>query len=239
VLLALSVSALLALALLWQLSTPALAESLRRARAALGPGARASRAAVAMGDPGRERRAERRARALLRSCVNPEEWAMYRELGFLAVGAEQRDGAAATAGRGPRCAYLIYPHEPIVAYLPGPREIVGEYCVTLARSTPAEGGERLPDADDVLAKWLLLRGDERAALADANLHLPGRQVDAARVRRDLARLAHWERRRRARAGAREDSCDARPRPSQRAPAALAAPAHDRSRRLAADMVPAR
>ena len=36
-------------------------------------------------DPGRERRAELRARALLRSCVNEEEWAMYRDLGFLRV----------------------------------------------------------------------------------------------------------------------------------------------------------
>jgi len=36
-------------------------------------------------DPGRERRAELRAVALLRSCVNEEEWAMYRDLGFLRV----------------------------------------------------------------------------------------------------------------------------------------------------------
>ena len=36
-------------------------------------------------DPGRERRAEQRARALLRSCVNEEEWAMYRDLGFIRV----------------------------------------------------------------------------------------------------------------------------------------------------------
>ncbi|HMJ96762.1 MAG TPA: hypothetical protein VK486_12960, partial [Thermoleophilaceae bacterium] len=28
-------------------------------------------------DPGRERRAEQRARELLRSCVNAEEWGMY------------------------------------------------------------------------------------------------------------------------------------------------------------------
>ena len=36
-------------------------------------------------DPGIERRAERRARALLRSIVNPEEWEMYRDLGFIRV----------------------------------------------------------------------------------------------------------------------------------------------------------
>ncbi len=36
-------------------------------------------------DPGRERRAEQRARALLRSCVDEHDWAMYRDLGFLRV----------------------------------------------------------------------------------------------------------------------------------------------------------
>ena len=36
-------------------------------------------------DPGRERRAEQRARELLRSCVNAEEWEMYRDLGFIRV----------------------------------------------------------------------------------------------------------------------------------------------------------
>ena len=50
---------------------------------------RARKAAGASGligyDPGRERRAEQRARQLLRSCVNNEEWAMYRDLGFIRV----------------------------------------------------------------------------------------------------------------------------------------------------------
>ncbi len=36
-------------------------------------------------DPGRERRAEQRARALLRSCVSEHDWEMYRDLGFLRV----------------------------------------------------------------------------------------------------------------------------------------------------------
>ena len=36
-------------------------------------------------DPGRERRAEQRARMLLRSCINEEEWTMYRDLGFIRV----------------------------------------------------------------------------------------------------------------------------------------------------------
>ena len=47
-------------------------------------------------DPGRERRAEARARELLRSCVNDEDWAMYRDLGFLRVWGAGRHPAAAT-----------------------------------------------------------------------------------------------------------------------------------------------
>ena len=47
-------------------------------------------------DPGRERRAEQRARELLRSCVNDEEWAMYRDLGFTPLEAAQRAKAIAS-----------------------------------------------------------------------------------------------------------------------------------------------
>ena len=67
------------------------------------------------------------------------------------------------------------------------------------RSEPAHG-ERLPDADDVLAKWMALHGDEHALIEDANMHLPGRQHDPAHVRRDLTRLTEWETRRPRRAG---------------------------------------
>ena len=42
---------------------------------------------------------------------------------------------------------------------------------------------------------MALTGDERGLVADANMHLPGRQIDPDRVRRDLARLAAWERER--------------------------------------------
>ena len=42
-------------------------------------------------DPGRERRAEQRARELLKSCVNEEEWAMYRDLGLIRVWGGQED----------------------------------------------------------------------------------------------------------------------------------------------------
>src|SRR3982750_3838971 len=57
-------------------------------------------------DPGRERRAEQRARELLRSCVNAEEWAMYRDLGFIRVYGRhaRRDGDRGS--RGSAYAYL-------------------------------------------------------------------------------------------------------------------------------------
>ena len=37
----------------------------------------------------------------------------------------------------------------------------------------------------MLAKWIALSGDERDLIADANMHLPGRQVDPGHIRRDL------------------------------------------------------
>ncbi len=136
-------------------------------------------------DPGRELRAEQRARELLRSCVNEEEWAMYRELGFMRVWGSS-EGA---------CAYLIYPHKPILAYVPDDAQIVGEYCVEFPDQTRPYGSPRLPDADDVLAKWIGLTADERGLIEQANMHLPGRQIRVAKARRDLDRLASWERER--------------------------------------------
>src|SRR6188508_1082114 len=56
----------------------------RAARAQRRPMA-AAEAELGLRDPGRERRAEQRARELLRSCVNDEEWGMYRDLGFIRV----------------------------------------------------------------------------------------------------------------------------------------------------------
>ena len=155
-------------------------------------------------DPGRERRAEQRARQLLRSCVNEEEWAMYRDLGFIRVWGGQataRAGRRAAAGGAPY-AYLIYPHKPIVAYLPQTRELLNEYCVEFPDETRPYGSARLPDSDDVLAKWMALTGDERRLIAEANMHLPGRQVDPKQVRRDLWRLSEWERERRRAASGR-------------------------------------
>ena len=80
--------------------------------------------------------------------------------------------------------------------MPATRRLLSEYCVEFPDLTEAIGpGSRLPDSDDVLAKWMALTGDEERLLRNANMHLPGRQVDPARVRRDLWRLAEWERRR--------------------------------------------
>jgi hypothetical protein len=133
-------------------------------------------------DPGREHRAERRAQQLLRSVVGEREFSMYRDLGFMQA-----------FGRGAGYGYLIYPHRPIVAYDTESGDLLNEYCVSFPdRSDP---DERLPDSDDVLAKWMALRGDERELIADSNMHFPGRQVDPAQVRRDLRRLREWQGRR--------------------------------------------
>jgi hypothetical protein len=165
-------------------------------------------------DPGRERRAEQRARELLRSCVNEEEWEMYRDLGFIRVHGrlkvEGPDGVVPQRRRrrdlgggdperertAPGYAYLIYPHKPIVAYVPSTGRLLSEYCVEFPDLAGAISDTRLPDSDDVLAKWMALTGDERRLIADANMHLPGRQVDPNRVRRDLWRLSEWDRLRR-------------------------------------------
>jgi hypothetical protein len=145
-------------------------------------------------DPGRERRAEQRARELLRSCVNEEEWGMYRDLGFIRVAGRH---ARREVDRGARAAYayLVYPHKPIVAYVPGTGQLLSEYCVEFPDLTGGGGRHRLPASDDVLAKWMALTSDEDRVIRRANMHLIGRQLDPARVRRDLWRLAEWERRR--------------------------------------------
>ncbi len=142
-------------------------------------------------DPGRELRAEQRARELLRSCVNEEEFAMYRELGFMRVWGAPSQSPSPTE----TYAYLIYPHKPILAYRSHDARIVGEYCVEFPDHTRPYGSPRLPDSDDVLAKWIRLTADEQGLIAQANMHLPGRQIRIAKARRDLARLALWERER--------------------------------------------
>ena len=195
-LLVLAATALVALALLSDLIIPRAEELWERHRARrarphghggdVGPGLQY--------DPGRERRAEQRARVLLRSCVNDEEWGMYRDLGFIRVWGSQAGGPG--AGRdtgGAPYAYLVYPHKPILAYLVQTNRLLGEYCVEFLDETRPYGSARLPDSDDVLAKWMALTGDERRLIETANMHLPGRQLDPAAVTRDLWRLKQWER----------------------------------------------
>ena len=174
----------------------------RRARRPARP--RDARERRDLGDPGRERRAEQRARELLRSCVNDEEWEMYRDLGFIRVFGRMARRARAGAGREEAVepaeaapyAYLVYPHKPIVAFVPKTGRLLSEYCVEFPDLTGAISQQRLPDSDDVLAKWMALTGDEERLIRNANMHLPGRQVDPSRVRRDLWRLSEWERQRR-------------------------------------------
>jgi hypothetical protein len=186
VLLALAASALVAVALLSDLIFPRLLELWRRHQA------RRGQAPSLDFDPGRERRAEQRARELLRSCVNEEEWAMYRELGFIRVWGRQSARDHGGAG-GAEYAYLIYPHRPIVAYLAQTGRLLNEYCVAFPDESLPYGSPRLPDSDDVLAKWMALTGDEERLIRTANMHLPGRQIDPAQVQRDLWRLSRWER----------------------------------------------
>jgi hypothetical protein len=85
--------------------------------------------------------------------------------------------------------------KPIVAYLPQTGQLLSEYCVEFPDETRPYGSPRLPDSDDVLAKWMALQGDERRLIAEANLHLPGRQIDPRQGQRDIWRLGRWERER--------------------------------------------
>jgi hypothetical protein len=39
---------------------------------------------------------------------------------------------------------------------------------------------------------MALTGDEHRLIDEANMHLPGRQIDPKQVRRDLWRLGQWE-----------------------------------------------
>jgi len=187
---ALVATTIVVIALLWETCIPWLERMGKRIQAR-----RQARAeGVPAYDPGRERRAEQRARELLRTCVNEEEWEMYRDLGFLRVWGGQAGGPEEgwDLGGAPY-AYLVYPHKPIVAYLPQTGQLLNEYCVEFQDETRPFGSVRLPDSDDVLAKWMALKGDEQRLITQANLHLPGRQIDPRKVTRDLWRLRQWER----------------------------------------------
>jgi hypothetical protein len=136
-------------------------------------------------DPGRERRSEARARELLRSVVSEDEYRMYMELGFIAVDGSEGDGYG----------YILYPHRPIVAFDTRSGDLLNEYCVGFPDRSEPEPSQKLPDADDVLAKWMSLRAGERELISMANMHVPGRQVDPGQAGRDLIRLREWRARR--------------------------------------------
>lgn len=132
-------------------------------------------------DQARDVRAEMRARQLLRDTAGAEALETYERLGLLVL---EDDGG--------EYGYLIYPHRPIVGYDARSGELLSEYCVRFADHSDPEAGERLPDADDVLAKWLALRVDEAHTLGIANVHRLGRQLDPQMVRRDLAAVREWQ-----------------------------------------------
>jgi hypothetical protein len=214
--LALGTGAILLVVLLWELVRPTLKRAVARGRLIFS--LRRNACPPAGYDPGRERRAELRARALLRSCIDEHDWAMYRDLGFLRVwgglgerGRTDRRSMGSTIVQHASYAYLIYPHKPLVAFVPQTGALLNEYCVAFPDLSRPYGSSRLPDSDDVLAKWMALIADERGLIADANMHLPGRQIDPGRVRRDLLRLARWERERPARDPRGTDRADADPR----------------------------
>lgn len=122
--------------------------------------------------------AEAKARELMRSVLAEEDYRAYDELGFISV-----------PGRGDPdsgYAYLVYPHRPLVAYETATGRLLTEFCVRFE-----DAGERLPDGDDVLAKWIAMSGGERELMATANVDPPGHQIDPEHVRRDLERLRRW------------------------------------------------
>lgn len=138
--------------------------------------------------------AERRSLELLRSVVNPEEWEMFQDLGFICITGRRGRRPGSPPDSPPRYRYLIYPHLPVVALLPRSMAPVREYCVQFPDRTGMPDGPLLPVGDDVLAKWMTLRADEDRLLSYANVGGAGCQVPLSTVERDLERLGRWRRR---------------------------------------------
>ena len=171
--------ALIALALCLVAFGPTLLRTIR--------GLRARRSSLRFGRrlTEQELAAEQRAEALMASVVGDEGLEQYRALGFLHVFADpEADGC-------PGYGYLIYPHRPIVSFDARSGRLLNELCVSFPDRGDRDADGRLPDADDVLAKWMAIRGDELALLAEANIHPPGRQIDPDQARRDVIRLGEW------------------------------------------------
>ena len=122
---------------------------------------------------------DQRAEQLLGSVAGEEALAMFRALGFVCLPGEDYG-------------YLLYPHRPVVAYDAKTGDLLNEYCVRFEDHGDPEDGPELPDADDVLAKWLALRADERALIETANMDRPGRQMDPGQLRRDIRTYELWK-----------------------------------------------
>jgi hypothetical protein len=140
-------------------------------------------------------RAEERSLELLRSVINPEEWDMFTELGFICVTGKRGKRATRRGFSLPRYRYLIYPHLPLVALLPRSMAPVREYCVQFPDLTVDSQAPTLPKGDDVLAKWMTLRADEDRLLSFANVCNAGCQIPLSQIERDLKRLERWQLRR--------------------------------------------
>ena len=70
---------------------------------------------------------------------------MYRDLGFIRVGGRHaRREADRTSPGGSAYAYLVYPHKPIVAYVPGSGQLLSEYCVEFPDLTGSGGATGCP-----------------------------------------------------------------------------------------------
>jgi len=117
------------------------------------------------------------ARELLRSVVGDRDAELYESFGLLAI-----------EDAGGEYGFLIYPQRPVVSYDARSGELLSEYCVRFLDSD-----ERLPDADDVLAKWMALQWDEGRLLGIANIDPIGTQLDPEMVRRDLKTVRQWQR----------------------------------------------
>ena len=157
---------------------------------------------------------------------------MYRDLGFIRVwGKGSSDGV--------EYAYLVYPHKPIVAYLPQTGVLLNEYCVEFPDETRPYGSSRLPDSDDVLAtiapsfsmipvfaRLNALSADSEAAGEWASLDLINylrsqaelaARLEAARNALELSRIARDVGEDARRGGLEERRDTERPRPAPAAP----------------------
>ena len=157
---ALCATAIVVLALLWEIALPYIERRLEQRRARRE--ARTARRAAPATTPAASAAPSSAPASCCKSCVNDEEWAMYRDLGFLRVWGGQAGLPADDRARPAR--------RPV--RLPG---------------LPAQADRRLPAADRAAAQRVLRRVPGRDAAvrlaAAARLRRRARQVDGAQGRR--------------------------------------------------------